>query len=112
MFILVVAVLAVFGVVVVVLVVIVAVVVVVVVAVFYRPMLALSFRHLWARWVPSVARRLDDAWKGRIVADTGSHYKVPEKLLTRTQNTVSKLKLLAIGEKDTDLHGAALASPA
>lgn len=51
----------------------------------------------------------DDAWKGRIVADTGSHYKVPEKLLAQTQSTVSKLKLLSIGEKDTDPHGAALA---
>eukprot|EP00929_Paragymnodinium_shiwhaense_P002818 TRINITY_DN103117_c0_g1_i1.p1 TRINITY_DN103117_c0_g1~~TRINITY_DN103117_c0_g1_i1.p1 ORF type:complete len:608 (-),score=54.10 TRINITY_DN103117_c0_g1_i1:41-1864(-) len=44
----------------------------------------------------------DDAWKARIVADTGDHYKVPEQLLAQTKGTVSKIKILTRGEKDSE----------
>merc|ERR1719199_900675 len=42
----------------------------------------------------------DDAWKRRIVKETGSHYKVPEKLLTQKHSTVSKMKVLSVEEKN------------
>jgi len=49
----------------------------------------------------------NEGWKKRIVDETGDHYKVPEKLLTQKHSTVSKLKLLSIGEKDGGARGVA-----
>jgi len=44
----------------------------------------------------------DDAWKSRIVKETGNHYKVPDELLRHNRGVaVPKLRILSAGEKGT-----------
>merc|ERR1711976_799487 len=51
--------------------------------------------------IDKVIPHWDNAWKRRIVEETGSHYKVPEKASVQSHghSTVCKIKLLSIGEK-------------
>lgn len=57
------------------------------------------------------APHFSEAWKKKIVQETGDHYKVPESLsMARSPNVISKLSLRALGGRgqstsdiDTDL---------